>query len=95
MFSPAWHLVQGLDKYIKDSIRMTWRMVTQVPPMRLEFHSSKFNKDIHKNIGYLEKVNSRTSSNYEEIACYLWPGLQDGGGRLIRAGEVICKVQKS
>lgn len=29
----------------------------------------------------------------DEIACYLWPAFIDGGGRLIRAGEVLCKVE--
>ena len=97
MFTPAWNLVQGLDKYIKACIRLTWRMVTQVPPMKLEFHCSKFNKDIHKNMGYHDSLKVRSKSNQdqdEEIACYLWPGLQDGGGRRIRAGEVICKVKE-
>ena len=29
----------------------------------------------------------------DEIACYLWPVLLDGGGRVIRPGEVLCKVE--
>ena len=38
--------------------------------------------------------NGSAQSQGEEIACYLWPGLLDGGGRLIRAGEVLCKIKK-
>lgn len=96
MFSPAWHLIKGLDKYIKACIRLTWRMVTQTPPLKLEYHCSKFNKDFHKNV---LKVSVRTPSSTqqeqdEEIACYLWPGLQDGGGRRIRPGEVLLKVKE-
>lgn len=84
--------MKDLDKYIKACIRLTWRMVTQVPPMRLEFQSSRFSKDIHKKIGYHSEVAHQDQG--DEIACYLWPGLQDGGGRLIRAGEVLCRFNE-
>lgn len=101
MFSPARHCLQDLDKYVKACIRLTWRMVTQVPPMKLEFRCSQLNKSIHKNMGYLSSSKRRTRNTQpahqdqgEEIAYYLWPGLQDGGERLIRAGEVICKVEE-
>ena len=101
LFTPAGHLMHGLVKYINACIRLTWRMVTQVPPMKLEFHSSRFSKDIHKIMGYHGSVERRARNSQpahqdqgEEIAYYLWPGLQDGGGRLIRAGEIICKVEE-
>ena len=75
-------------------------MVTQVPPMKLEYEYSKFNENFHKKIGYHCSLEERTGAQSsaeqgeeEEIACYLWPGLLDGGGRLIRAGEVLCKVK--
>lgn len=35
-------------------------------------------------------VNGEAST--EEIAYYLWPGLFDGGVRLIRPGLVLCKM---
>lgn len=97
MFTPAWHLIEGLHKYIKACIRLTWRMVTQVPPLKLEYFSSKFDKDIHKNVGYVNNFSMRRRTQLSakqvqtgEIKCYLWPGLQDGGGRRIRPGEVLC-----
>jgi len=74
-------------------------MVTQVPPMQLEYQSSTL-KDIHKSLGYHSSpdmcsrrpTNGQASDKDLEIACYLWPALLDGGGKLIRAGEVLCKV---
>lgn len=94
-------MIKDLENYIKACIRLTWRMVTQVPPVKLEFHSAKFSKDIHKKMGYYGSFKRRTRNSLpthqdqdEEIACYLWPGLQDGGGRLIRAGEIVCKVEE-
>ena len=69
--------------------------------MKIEFHSSKFNKDNHKIIEYQSSHEMRTKlhrsteqNQEEEIKCYLWPGLQDGGGRPIRAAEVICKAKE-
>ena len=44
----------------------------------------------------LTKVMGPSGQDHgEEIACYLWPGLLDGGGRLIRAGEVLCKIEQN
>lgn len=68
--------------------------------MHIEYSSVKL-QDIHKKIGYhsspdmcMTNNGSSAQSQGEEIACYLWPGLLDGGGRLIRAGEVLCKIKK-
>lgn len=94
MFEPTAHLIPSLNKYIKDCLRLTWKMVTQVPPMKLEFHSIKFDKSIHENMGYRGSSHSSARKEHEEeIDCYLWPGLQDGGGRSIRKAEVICKMK--
>lgn len=85
--------------YMKQCIRLTWRMLTQIPPMQIEY-KSLFLQDIHRNIGYHNSPDMLTKEmgpsgqhQGEEIACYLWPGLWDGGGRLIRAGEVLCKIK--
>ena len=96
------YLLSELSDYIKACIRLTWRMVTQVPPMQLEYQSSVL-RDIHKNIGYHsspEMSSARPPPNVQDlagelnIACYLWPDLLDGGGKLIRAGEVLCKFEE-
>ena len=95
-------MLTQLSDYIKACIRLTWRMVTQVPPMQLEYQSSTL-KDIHINRGdhRSPEMCSRRPTHEEqdsveeqEIVCYLWPALLDGGGKLIRAGEVLCKVKE-
>jgi len=74
-------------------------MVTQVPAMKIEYRALHLEDGTHKKVGYHSspymqaKVPAGQVSG-EEIACYLWPGLFDGGGRLIRAGEVLCKMKK-
>ena len=72
-------------------------MATQVPALRIEYRSS-YLESHHKKTGYhpLVRAKGRVSKDQvpvEEIACYLWPGLFDGGGRLIRAGEVLCRIK--
>ena len=87
----------GMVSYIKKCIRLTWRMVTQVPAMEIEYQSTHL-QSCHRKKGYHSGPNMRARGKastsqgpVEEIACYLWPGLLDGGGRVIRAGEVLCK----
>ena len=86
--------------YIHQGIRLAWRMVTQVLALKIEYQSLYLQK-IHKKMGYHSSPYMRASGKSyagqnpgEEIACYRWPGLFDGSGRLIRAGEVLCKMKK-
>jgi len=86
-------------KYMKACMQLTWRMVTQIPPLQMEYKSLFLQKNQTK-IGYHNSPDMLTKETgpsgqdqVEEIACYLWPGLLDGGGRLIRAGEVLCKIK--
>lgn len=97
IFTPSWHLLRNLVSYINACIRLAWRMVTQVPPMKLEYKSMKYDKLIHQKISrnrnLKQRPRTRSSAQQdqdEEIACYLWPGLQDGGGRQTRLAEVLC-----
>ena len=76
-------------------------MVTQVPPMELEYQTLKFNTIIHTDRRYYDgyKMREKTVSppqetQKEDIACYLWPALRDGGGRIIKGGEVVCFIQE-
>lgn len=99
LFTPAWHLLERLAGYINASIRLAWRMVTQVPPMKLEYNIMKYDKRIHKKISLKRNVKDRPRTRSsaqqdqdEEVTCYLWPGLQDGAGRQTRLGEVLCLV---
>ena len=101
-FSFSEYMLKQLNAYINACIRLTWRMVTQVPPMQLEYQSTTL-KDIHKNVGYLSDpemsfrrltTEGQSSDEELEIAYYLWPALLDGGRKLIRVGEVVCKVKE-
>jgi len=98
---PSTHILHDptVVAYMKACIRLTWRMVTQIPPMQIEY-KSLYLQNFHTKIGYHNSPYMRTTmlrpsgqDQGEEIACYKWPGLLDGGGRLIRAGEVLCKIK--
>lgn len=89
------------QEYIKASIRLTWRMVTLTPPLRLEYQS-QYLQQCHKKMGYHMNPEVCTlvketpdQHQKEEIACYLWPGLFDGEGRCVRKGEVLCKIREN
>ena len=86
--------------YIKACIRLAWRMLTQIPPMQIEY-KSLYLQNIHTKSGYhnspdmfTKETGASGQDQGEKIACYLWPGLLDGGGRVIRAGEVLCKIKR-
>jgi len=63
-------------------------MVTQVPPLRLEYHTFTYKRECHNTV---ESQDERGYGKYElegHKVYYLWPGLVDGGGRIIIKGDV-------
>lgn len=78
--------------YIEKCIKLTWRMVTQVPAMTLEYQSKYLERDFHTVVTHRAMYN--TAFERQEIALYIWPGLRDGRGTVIRRGDVICKVTR-
>lgn len=96
--APSLKVLTELRGYIRACVRLTWRMVTQLPPLRLEYNSSAFDHCIHRK--FLYSISSKENqadgdTSVEEIACYLWPGLFDGGRKLICPGLVLCKMQQN
>ena len=64
-------------------------MVTQVPPLRLEYHTFTYKRECHK---IAESLDDAGNDRYRGLKVYyLWPGLIDGGGRTIIKGEVAIK----
>lgn len=66
-------------KYMKACMQLTWRMVTQIPPLQMEYKSLFLQKNQTK-IGYHNSPDMLTKETgpsgqdqVEEIACYLWP----------------------
>ncbi|XP_067033049.1 myosin heavy chain, clone 203-like isoform X4 [Acropora muricata] len=82
--------------YIEKCIKLTWRMVTQVPAMTLEYQSKYLERDFHTVVTHRSSraMYNNTAFERQEIALYIWPGLRDGQGTVIRRGDVICKVTR-
>ena len=64
--------------------------------MTLEYQSKYLESDFHTVIAHRSRpaMYNNTASEKQEIALYIWPGLRDGRGTVIRRGDVICKVVK-
>ena len=65
--------------------------------MKIEYQS-EYLGDVHNDIGYHSSPAMRSREKLSpvedtrvEIACYLWPGLFDGRGRIVHKGKVLCK----
>ncbi|XP_073229483.1 uncharacterized protein [Porites lutea] len=77
--------------YIRECIKIVWRMITQVPAMKIEYQSTQL-RYFHTQKGCYRGMPSTGGDPKEEIAYYLWPALFDGGNRLVRKAEVLCKT---
>ena len=89
-------LKKELKGYIEYCTRFPWRVVTQVPPLKIDYNSSAFNPLYHNESQAFRtsaKINAsqRWASTQEEkqIYCYLWPTLYDWEKRVIAKGDVV------
>lgn len=82
-------VLRKLGDYIKDAIRLSWKMVTQAPPLGLEYSQLKFNPKYHTLTRLQNNNGSSKQGQYESIV-YLWPGLKENEGRVVFPGEVLC-----
>lgn len=83
-------VISKLDDYIKACIRLSWRLVTQLPPLQLEYSCRKFNEQKHRIKRSFHNLDSDDSNQSGDILCYTWPALLEQGGRVIFPAEVIC-----
>ncbi|CAH3046948.1 unnamed protein product [Porites lobata] len=74
-----------LAKYMDYCCRFSWRMVTQVPPLKLDYRSQHFDERSH--VQGFKSDKKQTSSS--QIKCFLWPTLLDCEKRVIAKGEVL------
>lgn len=85
---PWEQLLKYLNDYVKVLTGLTWRMVTQVPPLRLEYKTLTFTSQHHQIVG--SDHEGKAEKYGEKPVRYLWPGLVDGGGRVIFLGDVTA-----
>lgn len=89
-------VMYSLDEYINYCTKFAWCMVSQVPPLEIEYKNNVFNPRTH----VLSQAFSFRGENWADhhrrhpkaqqtIMCYLWPTLQDCQGKVIVKGEVV------
>ena len=78
-----------LLKYIEYCCQFSWRMVTQVPPLKIEFKSEMYDPKIHNESSSFAKEKKTCPS---QVKCYLWPTLLDCDNRVIEKGEVVLNM---
>lgn len=79
-------LRDSLSKYIEYCCQFSWRMVTQVPPLKIAFQSKAYDPKIHNESSSFAREKKMSPS---QIKCYLWPTLLDCDNRVIEKGEVV------
>lgn len=89
-------LKRDLKSYIEYCALFSWRIVTQVPPLKIDCKSSTFNPSYHTECqAFLSSTQHSTSGGWvdsqerKQIKCYVWPTLFDCDNRVIEKGDVV------
>ena len=95
-------LKKELKGYIEYCTRFSWRAVTQVPPLKIDYNSWTFNPLSHSEsqaFSSLAKPNASqrwaSTQGGKRIYCYLWPTLYDWENRVIAKGDVVLTERSS
>jgi len=96
-------LKSELKDYIECCTRFAWRLVNQVPPLKIDYKSSTYNSASHNESQAFSPSASqhppeRWASGQERakiVKCYVWPTLHDFDGRVIEKGEVVLAEQSA
>ena len=92
-----------LKPYIEYCTRFAWRIVTQVPPLMIDYKSTTYNSASHNESqaflsSVLQHPPERWASMQERpkiVKCYVWPTLHDFDRRVIEKGDVILAEQST
>lgn len=91
-------LKKTLEGYIKYCTQFSWRLATQVPPIRIEYKEFTYNSLYH-NESQAFVPTSKTATprswaypqKHMEEVFYLWPILLDFDGTVVEKGDVVVK----
>lgn len=96
-------LKNDLKPYIEYCSRFAWRIVTQVPPLKIDYKSTTYNPASHNESQAFSSSASqhppeRWASMQERskpVKCYVWPTLHDFDGMVIEKGDVVLAEQST
>ena len=91
-------LKRDLKGYIEYCTRFSWRIVTQVPPLKIDYKTSTFNPSYHTESQAFASTAVRSSrgrwtypQERKGIKCYVWPTLYDWDNGVIEKGDVVLE----
>ena len=88
-------LKRDLKSYIRYCTQFSWRIVTQVPPLRIDYESSTYSPSCHtESQAFVSSHERATHTGFparKEIIYYFWPTLYDWENRVIGKGDVVLK----
>ena len=91
-------LKNDLRGYIEYCTRFAWRIVTQVPPLKVDYQSSTFNPSyLNESQAFSFSAKQKNPESWVEsqgrkqIKCYVWPTLFDSEDRVIEKGDVVLQ----
>ena len=89
---------RDLKSYISYCTQFSWRIVTQVPPLRIDYESSTYSPSCHTEsqafVSSHERATPKRVAGFQErkeIIYYFWPTLYDWENRVIGKGDVVLK----
>ena len=89
---------KDLKSYIEYCTQFSWRIVTQVPPLEIDYKSSTYNPAYQNESQAFLSFSSRKApggwANTQErkiVKCYVWPTLYDCDRRVIEKGDVVLE----
>ena len=95
-------LKKELEGYIEYCTRFSWRAVTQIPPLKIDYNSWTFNPLHHgESQAFPSSAKPNASQQWastqkeKRIYCYLWPTLLEGEKRVIAKGDVVLTGRSS
>lgn len=87
-----------LKSYVWYCTQFSWRIVTQVPPLKIDYKTWSFNPSDHnESQAFTSFAQSQTPRRWADpqeqtsIKCYVWPTLYDWDQRVIEKGDVVLK----
>ena len=92
------NLKRDLTGYIEYCTGFSWRIMSQVPPLNIDYNSSTFNPSYLTESQAFASTAVRSSQGrcaYPQerkgIRCYVWPTLYDWDNRVIKKGDVVLE----
>ena len=92
------NLKRDLKGYIEYCTEFSWRIVTQAPPLKIDYRPTTFNPCYHTVSQAFVSSSLRSSherwadsQERKEIECFVWPTLYEWDNRVIQKGDVVLK----